>query len=105
MISPPPDARFDRLMTEYRAACPELEPSPRFLSQLWRRIDARRNLERAARRWASAYLTAAAVLCLILVILISMRAGDTLSQVYLDVLDDSQDSSAIVEAQREEERP
>ncbi len=101
----PAEPKFDRLLVEYRDACPEPEPSLGFLSSIWERIDARRNLERTARRWTSGYITAAAILCLILVVLISLQAGNAVSQAYVDVLDDSQDSSAIVEAQREDTKP
>jgi anti-sigma-K factor RskA len=97
------EPRFNRLLTEYRDACPDPEPSLGFLSQIWQRIDAKRNLERVARGWTSAYVTAAAVICLILVVLISLQAGDALSQTYVDLLDDNQDSSVVVESQQQEE--
>lgn len=65
------DRRLDALFAAYREACPELEPSPDFMPRLWARIDSRQQTLAAFawRRWAQAFLSLAAVACLLIVIL------------------------------------
>ena len=65
------ETRLDGLFAAYRDACPEPEPSPDFNSRLWARIEGRRQtLEVFAwRRWAQAFLSLAAVTCLLIVML------------------------------------
>lgn len=93
------ESKFDGLLRDYRDACPEPAGSLGFVPGLWRRIESQKSFLRRAKGWTSAYVTAAAALCLILVILISLQAGP-LHQNYIDILDDdSNDSaSAVVEA-------
>ncbi|MCB1018348.1 MAG: hypothetical protein H6509_05645 [Bryobacterales bacterium] len=45
---------MDQLFASYRDAIPELEPSPEFLSNVWRRIEERRGFVWTSllRRWA-----------------------------------------------------
>ncbi len=92
------DPKFDRLMTDYKAACPEPDATLGFMPSLWSRIEAQKRFLKNARGWASAYVMAAAVICLLLVVLIAFQAGRTTHTTYVDVLDDSQDSSVLVEA-------
>jgi hypothetical protein len=63
--------RLDGLFAAYRDACPDPEPSPDFMPRLWERIEGRRQtLEIFAwRRWAEAFLSLAAVACLLIVVL------------------------------------
>jgi anti-sigma-K factor RskA len=98
------EPKLDRLMSEYREACPEPEETAGFVPNLWSRIDARRLFDRHARRWTSAYVTAAAVICLVLVILLSLQAAKTTSSTYVDVLDENQDSSAVISGAAEPSR-
>lgn len=77
------------------------EDSPAFLPRLWQRIDAQRRLIRTARGWTSAYVTIAAIVCLLLALLISLETRAT-DSTYVDVLDDQTDSSSIAEPERNE---
>ena len=57
------ERQLDELFTAYRRACPAPEPSPRFLPDIWNKIEARRSMTLSLRRWTGAFVTAAA-LCL-----------------------------------------
>jgi hypothetical protein len=58
--------KLDALLAAYRAACADRDPSPEFMPRLWERIEARRSVTYSLRRWAQAFVTAAAVICLLL---------------------------------------
>jgi hypothetical protein len=64
-------SRLDGLFAAYRDACPDPEPSPDFMPRLWARIEGRRQSQEvfAWRRWAEAFLSLAAVACLLIVVL------------------------------------
>ena len=87
------DAGLDRVMREYRDACPEPEASVGFIPGLWRRIESQKVFLRRAKGWTSAYVTVAAAICLILAILISLQAGPV-GQAYVDILDNTNESAA-----------
>jgi hypothetical protein len=53
------DSRLDALLRAYRDACPVPEPGPNFMPELWQRIEARRSVTYAWRRWAGAFVTVA----------------------------------------------
>lgn len=93
----PLDTKFDSLLKEYRSACPEPEGSPAFTPGLWQRIEAQRAFLKNARSWTSAYVTIAALICLLLALLLSIQAGST-QKTYVDILNDNQDTSVLVEA-------
>lgn len=65
------EARLDGLFAAYREACPDPEPSAGFMPRLWARIEGRRQMQEvfAWRRWAEAFLSLAAVTCLLIVVL------------------------------------
>ncbi len=65
------DVRLDGLFAAYRDACPDPEPSPDFTPRLWARIEGRQQMQEvfAWRRWAEAFLSLAAVTCLLIVVL------------------------------------
>ena len=65
------ETRLDGLFAAYREACPDPEPSPDFMPRLWARIEGRRQSQEvfAWRRWAQAFLSLAAVTCLLIVVL------------------------------------
>jgi hypothetical protein len=94
----PIEPKFDNLMREYKGACPEPDGSAAFIPGLWGRIDAQRRALRNALGWTSAYVTVAAVICLLLVVLIAFQAGGATRNTYIEVLDNSQDSSVLEEA-------
>jgi len=65
------ETRLDGLFAAYREACPDPESSPDFMPRLWARIEGRRQSQEvfAWRRWAQAFLSLAAVTCLLIVVL------------------------------------
>ena len=65
------ETRLDGLFAAYREACPDPEPSPDFMPRLWARIEGRRQSQEvfAWRRWAQAFMSLAAVTCLLIVVL------------------------------------
>lgn len=94
----PVEPKFQKVLREYKEACPDTAGSAAFLPGLWGRIDAQRRALRSALGWTSAYVTAAAVICLLLVVLIAFEAGRSTRNTYVEVLDNSQDSSVLEEA-------
>lgn len=63
------ESGLDRLLENYRAACPEIEPSANFMPEVWKRIEARRSFWYIFRHEARTVMTACAALCLLLLIL------------------------------------
>lgn len=63
------ERELDKLFTAYREACPAPEPSPNFMPRLWEKIEARRSVSYNFGRLTRAFLTAAAAICLLLVVL------------------------------------
>lgn len=61
------DSKLDQLFLNYRAACPEVEPSPNFMPSLWQRIESRHSFGFVFRNVARVTMTACAALCLLLV--------------------------------------
>jgi len=55
---------LDKLFAAYREVCPDTEPGPDFMPQLWARIEARRSFTLALRRFTGAFVTAAAAICI-----------------------------------------
>jgi hypothetical protein len=81
--------RLDGLFAAYRDACPDPEPSPDFMPRLWARIEGRRAQEVFAwRRWAEAFLSLAAVTCLLIVVLqvVPSSTSAYLRSTYIDQL-------------------
>ena len=62
------EERLDRLFAAYKEACPAPEASANFMPAVWAKIDARRGFSLALRRWTGAFVTAAAALCLAMVV-------------------------------------
>jgi len=60
------ERELDRLLAAYREACPDVEAAPDFMPRLWQKIEARRTNSYAFGVWTKAFVTAAAVLCLVL---------------------------------------
>lgn len=81
------DAELDRLFQEYRAACPEIEPSANFLPAVWRKIEARQSFWYVFRHLGRPVTAASAALCLLLLVLnlISSPAAHSLPS-YTDAL-------------------
>ena len=80
--------RLDALLAGYRAACPDPEAGPDFMPRLWEKIEARRSAAFTFRRWAQAFVTAAAAICVLLGLLTVSRAHSSPldEQTYLETL-------------------
>lgn len=63
------EKELDRLLASYREACEPPDPSPNFMPRLWEKIEARRSVSYSFARLSRALITAAAAICLLLVVL------------------------------------
>ena len=63
------DSRLDALLEAYRAACPDVEPTAKFMPAIWGKIEARRSFWFIFQREARAVMTASAALFLLLLVL------------------------------------
>ena len=63
------DRKLDALFLAYRDACPVPEAKADFMPRLWARIEGRQQAQAmfAWRRWAQAFLSVAAAVCLLIV--------------------------------------
>ena len=84
---------LDRAFTAYRAATPEIEPSPRFMAGIWERIEATRPVAWLAplRLWGIRLAAAAAVVTILLSGYVKYTVAtsndiDVLNTTYADVL-------------------
>ncbi len=90
------------LWEKYRTACPDPEPSPEFMPELWQKIEARRQaaVSLLFRRWAEVCVMAAVALALLVSTLLvphSLRLP-VYQSTYLDVLaaaDSSEDAMVL----------
>jgi len=99
---PQPDleSELDRIFAAYREACPAPEPSPNFMPLLWEKIEARRSVSYSFGRLTRAFITAAAAICLLLVVLQSTSRTQPAfyTQTYIEALAASaSDSSPYTE--------
>lgn len=96
------ERKLASLWAKYREACPDPEPSPEFVPELWRKIEARRQatVSLLLRRWAEVCVMAAVALALLvstLPIPHSLRLP-VYQSTYLDVLaaaDSSEDAMVL----------
>lgn len=86
------EQELDRLLEQYREACPAPEVSPFFLSQLWARIDAREANSSAWRRLTRGFVTFAAAVSILLALLIFLPAQKSFPDYtsYVETLADTQ---------------
>jgi hypothetical protein len=61
------EERLKALLTAYRDACGDPEPSANFMPQLWQRIEKAQTFTLSFRRMARGFVTAAAALSLVMV--------------------------------------
>ena len=86
--------RFDRLMAEYRDACPEVEGSADFMPGVWRRIEARRRSVFAWARMSRRVLAAAAAICFLFGVVLNTAIQSSLPiSSYVEMLDDDDDDA------------
>jgi len=69
------ESKLATLWMRYREACPDPEPSPEFMPELWRRIEARREatLNVLFRRWVEVCVITALALSLFVTTLLAPR--------------------------------
>jgi hypothetical protein len=76
--------QLQALFRAYREACPELEPGPEFMPQLWRKIEANRSFTFGLKRLAQGIITAAAAAALLMGV--ALTRPEPLSSSYLELL-------------------
>jgi hypothetical protein len=86
---------LDRLLSAYRAACPDPEPSADFMPGLWRRIESRNHFAFRLRRWSQGVLAAAAVACT-LMLGVAITQGSFGPESYVEALADERDPENVV---------
>lgn len=96
------ESQLDDLFQNYRAACPDVEPSANFMPGVWRQIESRHSFWFVFQRLARTATTACAALCLVLLVLnfgSSSQTGRT-SATYTDALlaDHSAEKTYFTEA-------
>ena len=92
------EERLNSLFRAYRDACPTPEPGVNFMPELWQKIEASRSVSYSFKRLTQAFVTAAAAICLVLVILqTTLRTQPTFyTQTYVEALADaSADDSPV----------
>lgn len=83
------DDKLQSLWREYLDACPDPEPGPNFMPELWRRIESRRQTANSwFRRWAEVYViaTLAATVLLTTVVIPSYLREPVYEATYVDIL-------------------
>jgi hypothetical protein len=82
------ESRLDDLFRRYRDACPEVEPSAKFMPALWRKIESRQSFWSVFERLGGLITAASAVLCLLLLALTiaGPPSPHTLAATYADAL-------------------
>ena len=61
--------RLNSFFERYRAACPEVEPGPNFMPDLWHKIESRQSFWSVFDRFGLRLTTASAAICLLLLAL------------------------------------
>jgi hypothetical protein len=96
------EAELTQLFAQYREALPDPEPTPGFLPELWRRIEARQTSTRDLRRLAQGFVTAAALVSMLIGIFLAQPQGRVsafYTNTYLEILatDQAQDDPVVAE--------
>jgi hypothetical protein len=82
-------ADLSRYLAAYREGLPDQEPGAHFMPRIWEAIDARQKLTYSFGRLARAFVSAAAVLCLVLSTLMPDNGvSPVYTTTYLEVLAD-----------------
>lgn len=96
------EAELTRLFAGYREALPDPEAGPDFMPGLWRRIEARQSSARDLRRLAQGFVTAAALVSLLIGIFLSLPQGHVsafYTNTYLEILAADQAPGDLVDAE------
>lgn len=95
------DEQLGRLFRAYREAFPDPEPSPEFTPGIWNRIEARQRFTLSLKRWTSAFVTAAAAMCIAMAVYMTVPDGiesPVYTTTYVDTLE-SQDVETMAYAE------
>lgn len=85
------EERLDALFRAYREACPDRDPGPNFMPNLWQRIEARQTFTFSLRRMANGFVTAALALSVALGIYMAIPHSQPYSpQSYIEAIADAQ---------------
>jgi len=90
--------KLDALFADYRAACPDPEPSANFMPMLWQKIEARRvETTSIFRHMAQAWVMAAVALTLLIAVLLPRLQKEPVysATTYVEVLDDANSNDAV----------
>jgi hypothetical protein len=81
------DEKLDALWAEYRDACPDPEPSSKFMPSLWQRIERQRRTTSVFRRLAQVCLMGGVTLAIVISMVIPrLQRLPVYSATYVDVL-------------------
>lgn len=85
------EERLDALLRAYREACPDPDPSPNFMPNLWQRIEARQKFTFSLSRMAGAFVTAALALSVAMGVYMAIPHNNpNTPQSYIEALADAQ---------------
>jgi hypothetical protein len=76
------------LFAGYKATMPDLDPSPDFMPELWKKIEARQTLVVRIKKLTQVFVAAAAAICVILALLLTVPSTNKtiISGNYVDAL-------------------
>jgi len=83
------EANLDALLARYREATPDPDAGANFMPQLWQKIEASQGVLVVFRRWTQGLVTAAAAVCLLMVLYLSSpvsQPSPVYTATYLDAL-------------------
>jgi hypothetical protein len=87
---------INSLLSEYRDAFPDAEPSPQFMPRLWGRIEARRGFTLRIRRITQMFLAGAAALCLVMTgALVLPSSKQPVHSNYVDILAEAHPAESL----------
>ena len=93
------EQELDDLLNSYRQACPDVEASPLFMPQLWQKIEARESTTFVWRKLTRGFVTFAAAVSILFVILIFLPTQRSLPDgtSYVEALASTQTASMSAE--------
>ena len=89
--------RLDEVFRAYRVACPDVEGSANFMPTLWQKIEARQSVPLRMQRLTKVFVSAAAVLCLLMTMLLVSPIVQTpaIFTSYIEALDSEQSHDVL----------
>jgi hypothetical protein len=82
---------LEQLFDQYKRLVPDPDPSASFMPELWRKIETRQSLVRRIRRLTQVFVAAAAAICVVFALFLTVPSSDTsvLNGNYVDLLADA----------------